>query len=123
LRNGDRALRRAGDSTPLSLLNHQHSLRNKHHKVTCGSTVKLAHAATDYRLHSHQIAYSRGSQQQSVTAFPESDDAGSYWAVLGAAVRFFRVCVALRGGRRGEQPIHSFAVASDASICNLCRNR
>ncbi|KAI8466834.1 MAG: MIR motif-containing protein [Monoraphidium minutum] len=52
--------------------------------VTCGSTIKLAHDSSKFRLHSHQVSYSRGSQQQSVTAFPESDDANSYWVVLGS---------------------------------------
>ncbi|GBF94422.1 stromal cell-derived factor [Raphidocelis subcapitata] len=51
--------------------------------VTCGSTIKLAHEGSKFRLHSHEVAYSRGSRQQSVTAFPDSDDANSYWAVHG----------------------------------------
>ena len=55
-------------------------------QVTCGSTVKLAHDSSTFRLHSHQVSYSRGSQQQSVTAFPESDDANSYWIVHGTVV-------------------------------------
>lgn len=52
--------------------------------VTCGSTIKLAHSSSNARLHSHEVAYSRGSQQQSVTAFPESDNGQSYWIVHGA---------------------------------------
>ncbi|GAX86581.1 hypothetical protein CEUSTIGMA_g13989.t1 [Chlamydomonas eustigma] len=51
--------------------------------VTCGSTIKLAHAVSKARLHSHEVAYSRGSQQQSVTGFPSSDDSQSYWVVHG----------------------------------------
>jgi len=51
--------------------------------VTCGSTIKLAHSASKARLHSHEVAYSRGSQQQSVTGFPSSDDSQSYWVVHG----------------------------------------
>lgn len=51
--------------------------------VTCGSTLKLVHVATKVRLHSHQVGYSRGSQQQSVTGFPTGDDAQSYWVVHG----------------------------------------
>eukprot|EP00775_Hariotina_reticulata_P011573 gene11573-11717_t len=53
-------------------------------QVTCGSTIKVAHAVSDARLHSHEVQYSRGSQQQSVTGFPESGDAGSYWVVHGS---------------------------------------
>ena len=56
-------------------------------QVTCGSTIKLAHVSTKVRLHSHEVAYSRGSQQQSVTGFPTSDDAQSYWVVHGPKVR------------------------------------
>ncbi|KAF6265440.1 MIR motif-containing protein [Scenedesmus sp. NREL 46B-D3] len=52
--------------------------------VTCGSTIKLAHSSSNARLHSHEVAYSRGSQQQSVTCFPESDNGQSYWVVHGA---------------------------------------
>ncbi len=55
-------------------------------QVTCGSTIKLAHVPTKFRLHSHEVAYSRGSQQQSVTAFPTSDDGNSLWLVLGTPV-------------------------------------
>lgn len=51
--------------------------------VTCGSTLKLVHVPTKFRLHSHQVGYSRGSQQQSVTGFPTGDDAQSYWVVHG----------------------------------------
>ncbi|PNW73764.1 hypothetical protein CHLRE_13g571750v5 [Chlamydomonas reinhardtii] len=53
--------------------------------VTCGSTIKLQHVATKARLHSHQVAYSRGSQQQSVTGFPDGDDGNSLWLVQGPA--------------------------------------
>ncbi|KAG1660335.1 hypothetical protein FOA52_014388 [Chlamydomonas sp. UWO 241] len=52
--------------------------------VTCGSTLKLSHVKTKFRLHSHEVAYSRGSQQQSVTAYPTGDDGNSYWVVHGA---------------------------------------
>lgn len=51
--------------------------------VTCGSTIKLAHDSSKFRLHSHEVSYSRGSTQQSVTAYPESDDVNSYWIVQG----------------------------------------
>lgn len=55
-------------------------------QVTCGSTIKLQHTVTKFRLHSHQVAYSRGSQQQSVTGFPEGDDGNSLWVVQGTEV-------------------------------------
>mmetsp|Transcript_40117 Transcript_40117/g.89039 ORF Transcript_40117/g.89039 Transcript_40117/m.89039 type:complete len:226 (+) Transcript_40117:135-812(+) len=49
--------------------------------ITCGSTFKLAHIASKFRLHSHDIAYSRGSQQQSVTAYEQGNDYQSYWTL------------------------------------------
>lgn len=55
-------------------------------QVTCGSSIKLAHAASGYRLHSHGVGYSHGSKQQSVTAFPDGDSAGGFWVLHGAAV-------------------------------------
>jgi hypothetical protein len=55
-------------------------------KVTCYSSIKLAHEASGHRLHSHKIAYSRGSRQQSVTALPDADDGTSYWTVVGSKV-------------------------------------
>lgn len=51
--------------------------------VTCGSWLKLAHQATSFRLHSHEVKYGSGSGQQSVTAFPQGDDPNSYFQVLG----------------------------------------
>ena len=78
-------------SSPLKLLLHFAHTTATHQKVTCGSTIKLAHAATGTRLHSHEVSYSRGSQQQSVTGFPASDNAGSYWSVVGTQV-CARVC-------------------------------
>ncbi|ORX54138.1 hypothetical protein DM01DRAFT_1322336 [Hesseltinella vesiculosa] len=53
-------------------------------KVTCGSTIKLANKASLYRLHSHGVTYGSGSGQQSVTGFPEGDDANSYWLIKAA---------------------------------------
>ncbi|GFH09972.1 uncharacterized protein HaLaN_05207, partial [Haematococcus lacustris] len=41
------------------------------------------HVATGFRLHSHEVAYSRGSQQQSVTAYPTADDGNSLWSITG----------------------------------------
>ncbi|KAJ6745363.1 MIR MOTIF GLYCOSYLTRANSFERASE 39-LIKE PROTEIN-RELATED [Salix koriyanagi] len=37
------------------------------------------HEKTKYRLHSHDVPYGSGSGQQSVTGFPNVDDANSYW--------------------------------------------
>ncbi|KAJ3125429.1 Stromal cell-derived factor 2-like protein 1 [Physocladia obscura] len=52
--------------------------------VTCGSSVKLAHSASQFRLHSHQITYGTGSGQQSVTGMNSADDTNSLWIVEGA---------------------------------------
>lgn len=51
--------------------------------VTCGSTIKLQHSATGYRLHSHDIKLGSGSQQQSVTAVSQNDDQNSLWLIKG----------------------------------------
>ena len=56
-------------------------------EVTCGSVIKLQHAESSFMLHSHDIKWGSGSEQQSVTATPESGDPNSYWIVneaLGA---------------------------------------
>eukprot|EP00842_Homolaphlyctis_polyrhiza_P001380 jgi/Hompol1/2242/HPOL_005898-RA len=52
--------------------------------ITCGSSIKLAHLATGYRLHSHEVKYGTGSGQQSVTGFPKGDDPNSYFVVYEA---------------------------------------
>ncbi|KAE9031720.1 hypothetical protein PR003_g11793 [Phytophthora rubi] len=49
--------------------------------VTCGSSIKLVHEPSRYRLHSHEIAYGSGSQQQSVTTHMARNDVNSYWLV------------------------------------------
>lgn len=50
--------------------------------VTCGSVVKLKNDnQPGIRLHSHDINYRSGSQQQSVTGV-ENQDLNSYWYVL-----------------------------------------
>ena len=57
--------------------------------VTYGSTLKLAHVLSNYRLHSHAVAYGRrggGSGQQSVTVFPTEADSNSLWQVRGPAL-------------------------------------
>ncbi|KAL2936647.1 Stromal cell-derived factor 2-like protein [Bienertia sinuspersici] len=50
-------------------------------EVTYGSVIKLMHERTKFRLHSHDVPYGSGSGQQSVTGFPDVDDANSYWVV------------------------------------------
>lgn len=50
-------------------------------QVTYGSVIKLMHEKTKFRLHSHDVPYGSGSGQQSVTGFPNVDDANSYWVV------------------------------------------
>ncbi|KAF3665365.1 Stromal cell-derived factor 2-like protein [Capsicum annuum] len=50
-------------------------------QITYGSTIKLMHEKTKFRLHSHDVPYGSGSGQQSVTGFPGVDDANSYWVV------------------------------------------
>lgn len=58
--------------------------------------IKLQHSRTNFLLHSHEVSYSYdpGSGQQSVTAYGQGDDFGSYWRVALAPVR--RVDVATR---------------------------
>eukprot|EP01098_Paradermamoeba_levis_P014770 TRINITY_DN7210_c0_g1_i1.p1 TRINITY_DN7210_c0_g1~~TRINITY_DN7210_c0_g1_i1.p1 ORF type:complete len:222 (-),score=65.46 TRINITY_DN7210_c0_g1_i1:147-752(-) len=51
--------------------------------VTCGSVIKLKHLKTGFRLHSHKVPYGSGSGQQSVTGYPEGNDANSLWLVKG----------------------------------------
>nr|CAB3482662.1 unnamed protein product [Digitaria exilis] len=48
-------------------------------EITYGSVIKLMHERTKFRLHSHDVPYGSGSGQQSVTSFPNVDDANSYW--------------------------------------------
>ena len=40
------------------------------------------HEKTKFRLHSHDVPYGSGSGQQSVTGYPNVDDANSYWVNL-----------------------------------------
>ncbi|CAO3664478.1 unnamed protein product [Rhizopus stolonifer] len=58
-------------------------------KVTCASIIKLGNNVNGFKLHSHSVTYGSGSGQQSVTGFPESDDANSLWIVRAA---FGNVC-------------------------------
>ncbi|PRQ26899.1 putative glycosyltransferase 39 [Rosa chinensis] len=50
-------------------------------EITYGTVLKLMHERTKFRLHSHDVPYGSGSGQQSVTGFPNVDDANSYWIV------------------------------------------
>lgn len=52
--------------------------------VTYGSSIKLEHVATKHRLHSHDISYGTGSNQQSVTAVSNTADSNSFWVVKNA---------------------------------------
>lgn len=55
--------------------------------VTCGSSVKVAHQPTDFRLHSHEVAYGSGSQGQSVTMKKGIEDLNSLWQVTGTPTK------------------------------------
>jgi len=52
--------------------------------ITCGSVVKLIHQDSGYNVHSHPIAWGSGSGQQSVTATPDKNNAGSMWIIKDA---------------------------------------
>ncbi|KAI9281877.1 MIR motif-containing protein [Sporodiniella umbellata] len=58
-------------------------------KVSCASIIKLGNNVNGFKLHSHSVTYGSGSGQQSVTGFPESNDANSFWIIKGA---FGHVC-------------------------------
>merc|ERR1719461_789598 len=47
--------------------------------ITLGSMLKIRHANSGHLLHSHEISWGSGSQQQSVTAFPSLGDGNSLW--------------------------------------------
>lgn len=59
-------------------------------QVTYGSTIKLMHDKTKYRLHSHDVPYGTGSGQQSVTGYPGVEDSNSYWSIRPALEAKFR---------------------------------
>lgn len=63
-------------------------------QVTCGSVIKLEADKTRHVLHSHEVSYGygRGSGQQSVTGYPEMDQAGSLWIVRAEDVSIGRAC-------------------------------
>ncbi|KAJ0539863.1 putative Mir domain superfamily protein [Helianthus annuus] len=65
-------------------------------EITYGSVIKLMHEKTKFRLHSHDVPYGSGSGQQSVTGFPEVNDANSYWVCLFFSSLFilvYNLCV------------------------------
>jgi hypothetical protein len=93
-------------------------------QVTCGSTIKLAHSSSNARLHSHEVAYSRGSQQQSVTGFPESDNGQSYWIVHGAVVgcshtlsQMLCKCQLLFRDVLAAVPVHNSLLVPNSTLC------
>lgn len=51
--------------------------------ITCASVIKLANNQDKSRLHSHDVKYGGGSQQQSVTGSNNFDDVNSHWQILG----------------------------------------
>ncbi|KAI6202464.1 hypothetical protein M3Y96_00951800 [Aphelenchoides besseyi] len=52
--------------------------------ITCASVIKLSNYQDRSRLHSHDVKYGSGSQQQSVTGTNNFDDVNSHWQILGA---------------------------------------
>ncbi|KAF9427212.1 Stromal cell-derived factor 2-like protein 1 [Podila epigama] len=69
-------------STVLAAENSFPEIDDEYQKVTCGSSIKLTHEKTQFKLHSHQIPYGSGSGQQSVTAVMTKDDTNSLWTVM-----------------------------------------
>ncbi|PRP88543.1 hypothetical protein PROFUN_02954 [Planoprotostelium fungivorum] len=75
----------------VALAEHSHSHDHDHidepeadvSQVTCGSVIKLRNIKHNTRLHSHSITYGSGSGQQSVTGFPNINDANSLWLIKG----------------------------------------
>ncbi|KAI6183266.1 MIR domain containing protein [Aphelenchoides bicaudatus] len=51
--------------------------------ITCTSVLKLSNVQDKSRLHSHDVKYGSGSQQQSVTGTNNFDDVNSHWQILG----------------------------------------
>jgi len=62
---------------------HENVHSDNHIFVTCGSNIKFAHLQSNYRLHSHDVAYGSGSGQQSITGYPNVDDPNSLWVIRG----------------------------------------
>eukprot|EP00049_Salpingoeca_infusionum_P026916 m.28948 g.28948 ORF g.28948 m.28948 type:complete len:220 (+) comp9093_c0_seq1:204-863(+) len=53
--------------------------------VTWGSTLKLSHVGSGFRLNSQEVQYGSGSGQQSVTLIGSETDPGSLWEINPAA--------------------------------------
>jgi len=49
-----------------------------------GSTVRVQHERTGFHLHSHDLKYGSGSNQQSVTGMSDSNDYNSLWTLKHA---------------------------------------
>lgn len=49
--------------------------------VTCGSILKLVHETSRFRLHSQELSYGTGSQQQLVSATVSQIDVNSDWVI------------------------------------------
>lgn len=61
--------------------------------ITCASVIKLANNQDKSRLHSHDVKYGSGSQQQSVTGTNNFDDVNSHWQILGGSFFIFVACL------------------------------
>ncbi|XP_051134733.1 stromal cell-derived factor 2-like protein [Andrographis paniculata] len=91
-------------------------------QVTYGSTIKLMHEKTKFRLHSHDVPYGSGSGQQSVTGFPNVQDANSYWIVKPTPDSFAKQGDTIKSGTiirlqhmRSRKWLHSHLHASPIS--------
>lgn len=74
-----------GQSSPLETSAEDQNDDSRWDFVTCMSAIKLRHKVLDVRLHSSEIGYGSGSQQQAVTGNPDSGDSNSYWQVRAAS--------------------------------------
>lgn len=61
--------------------------------ITCASVIKISNAQDKSRLHSHDVKYGSGSQQQSVTGTNNLDDVNSHWQLLGGKFFLKRIWV------------------------------
>jgi len=66
--------------------------------VTCGSSIKLQHIASGFRLHSHKVTYGSGSGQQSVTGYADAADSNSLWKIIGPHGSFCPTGKVLKSG-------------------------
>jgi dolichyl-phosphate-mannose--protein O-mannosyl transferase len=90
--------------------------------VTCGSSIKLAHKSTGFRLHSHEVNYGSGSGQQSVTCFPNGNDPNSYFMIQSSRQTTCQRGTSVRCGQtivlrhvRTDKLLHSHKVKSPIS--------